>query len=48
MRTLKLSGLRRTALRLLKDNWKKKVGIKNNRLTAAWNDNCLAEVLFGK
>lgn len=43
-----LSSLRRTALSLLKNNRTMKVGIKNKRLTAAWNDDYLAEVLFGR
>lgn len=43
-----LSSLRRTALSLLKNNRTSKVGIKNKRLTAAWNDDYLAEVLFGR
>ncbi|MEQ9586634.1 MAG: ISAs1 family transposase, partial [Parvibaculaceae bacterium] len=42
------STLRRTALSLLKNESTAKVGIKNKRLTAAWNDNYLAKVLFGK
>ncbi|MEQ9586434.1 MAG: ISAs1 family transposase, partial [Parvibaculaceae bacterium] len=41
------STLRRTALSLLKNESTAKVGIKNKRLTAAWNDNYLAKVLFG-
>ena len=41
------SILRRTALSLLKNNRTAKVGIKNKRLTAGWNNNYLAEVLFG-
>ncbi len=43
-----LSSLRRTALSLLKNNRTSKVGIKNKRLTAAWNDDYLAETLFGR
>lgn len=43
-----LSSLRRTALSLLKNNRTSKVGIKNKRLTAAWNDDYLAEVVFGR
>jgi len=42
-----LSRLRRTALSLLKNNPTLKVGIKNKRL-AAWNNDYLEEVLFGK
>jgi predicted transposase YbfD/YdcC len=41
------SLLRRTALSLLKNNRTSKVGIKNKRLTAGWNNNYLAEVLCG-
>lgn len=41
------SILRRTALSLLKNNRTTKVGIKNKRLTAAWNNDYLLEVLFG-
>ena len=41
------SILRRTALSLLKNNHTKKLGIKNKRLTAAWNNDYLLEVLFG-
>jgi predicted transposase YbfD/YdcC len=43
-----LSILRRTALSLLKNNKSQKVGIKNKRLVAAWNDDYLREILFGK
>ena len=42
-----LSSLRRTALSLLKNNHAHKLGIKNKRLTAAWNPDYLAQVLFG-
>lgn len=42
-----LSSLRRTALSLLKNNHTQKLGIKNKRLTAAWNLDYLAQVLFG-
>ncbi len=42
------SILRRTALSLLKNNKTSKVGVKNKRLTAGWNEDDLAEVLFGK
>jgi predicted transposase YbfD/YdcC len=41
------SILRRTALSLLKNEKTAKVGMKNKRLTAAWNDNYLQKVLFG-
>ena len=41
------SILRRTALSLLKNNHTKTLGIKNKRLTAAWNNDYLLEVLFG-
>jgi predicted transposase YbfD/YdcC len=41
------SILRRAALSLLKNNRTSKVGIKNKRLAAGWNDDYLAEVLFG-
>lgn len=41
------SILRRTALSLLKNETTHKVGIKNKRLTAAWNEHYLAKVLFG-
>jgi predicted transposase YbfD/YdcC len=43
-----LSILRRTALSLLKNNTTLKVGIKNRRLAAAWDDSYLEQVLFGK
>jgi predicted transposase YbfD/YdcC len=42
------SILRRTALSLLKNNSTLKVGIKNKRLTAAWDETYLEEVLVGK
>jgi predicted transposase YbfD/YdcC len=42
------SSLRRTALSLLKNNATAKVGIKNKRLTAGWDDEYLQEVLLGK
>ena len=42
------STLRRTALSLLKRENTEKVGIKNKRLTAAWDPDYLAQVLFGK
>jgi predicted transposase YbfD/YdcC len=43
-----LSILRRTALSLLKNNTILKVGIKNKRLAAAWDDSYLEQVLFGQ
>jgi predicted transposase YbfD/YdcC len=42
------SILRRTALSLLKNNSTLKVGIKNKRLAAAWDETYLEEVLVGK
>jgi predicted transposase YbfD/YdcC len=42
------SILRRTALSLLKNNSTLKVGIKNKRLTAAWDETYLEEVLVGR
>lgn len=41
------SILRRTALSLLKNESTAKVGIKNKRLLAGWDDNYLAKVVFG-
>ncbi len=41
------SILRRTALSLLKNESTLKLGIKNKRLTAAWDDTYLAKVLLG-
>jgi predicted transposase YbfD/YdcC len=41
------SSLRRTALSLLKNERTAKVGIKNKRLKAAWDDAYLQKVLFG-
>jgi predicted transposase YbfD/YdcC len=41
------SILRRTALSLLKNNQDLKVGIKNQRLAAGWDDSYLEQVLFG-
>ena len=41
------SILRRTALSLLKNNRTLKVGIKNKRLAAGWDDDYLAQVLLG-
>jgi predicted transposase YbfD/YdcC len=42
------SSLRRMALSLLKNEPTAKVGIKNKRLTAAWDETYLEQVLFGK
>jgi predicted transposase YbfD/YdcC len=42
------SILRRTALSLLKNNHTQKVGVKNKRLIAGWNEDYLQEILFGK
>jgi predicted transposase YbfD/YdcC len=42
------STLRRTALSLLKQETTAKVGIKNKRLNAAWDEDYLEKVLFGK
>jgi predicted transposase YbfD/YdcC len=41
------SLLRRTALSLLKNNATEKVGVKNKRLCAAWNDDYRLQVLCG-
>jgi len=41
------SILRRAALSLLKNNRALKVGVKNKRLAAGWDDEYLAQVLFG-
>ena len=41
------SILRRTALSLLKNERTKKVGIKNKRLSAGWNEDYLEKVLLG-
>ena len=41
------SILRRTALSLLKNNHTAKVGIKNKRLIAGWNETYLLELLLG-
>lgn len=41
------SILRRAALGLLKNNRTLKVGVKNKRLAAGWDDEYLAQVLFG-
>ena len=40
------SLLRRTALSLLKNDRSRKLGVKNKRLSAAWDDNYLQQVLF--
>jgi predicted transposase YbfD/YdcC len=42
------SLLRRTSRSLLKNNKSKKIGVKNKRLVAAWNDGYRIEVLCGK
>ena len=42
------SILRRTALSLLKNNKTLKVGIKNKRLAAGWDDDYLQQVLLGE
>lgn len=42
------SILRRTALSLLKNNHTLKVGVKNKRLAAGWDDSYLQQVLFGQ
>lgn len=42
------SILRRTALSLLKQEQTARVGIKNKRLTAGWDDSYLEKVLMGK
>jgi predicted transposase YbfD/YdcC len=39
--------LRRTALSLLKNETTEKVGMKNKRLIAAWNEGYLEKALFG-
>jgi hypothetical protein len=41
------SLLHRTALSLLKNNTSQKVGVKNKRLSVAWNDDYRLEVLSG-
>jgi len=43
-----LGVLRRMSLSLLKNETSSKVGIKNKRLTAAWNTDYLRKVLFGE
>lgn len=42
-----LSLLRRTALSLLKNETTAKVGVKNKRLKAGWDESYLAKVVFG-
>lgn len=42
------SILRRTALSLLKNHHRLKVGVKNKRLAAGWDDEYRAQVLFGQ
>jgi len=42
------SILRRTALSLLKNNKTLKVGVKNKRLAAGWDDSYLQQILFGQ
>lgn len=42
-----LGALRRTGLSLLKNETSNKVGVKNKRLTAAWDTDYLHKVLFG-
>ena len=42
------SILRRTALSLLKNNHSLKVGVKNKRLAAGWDDSYLEQILFGQ
>jgi predicted transposase YbfD/YdcC len=42
------SILRRTALSLLKNNQSLKVGVKNKRLAAGWDDSCLEQILCGQ
>ena len=41
------SLLRRTSLSMLKNNTSKKIGVKNKRLTAGWDDEYRLEVLCG-
>ena len=41
------SILRRTALSLLKNNHSRRLGVKNKRLMAGWNEGYLLEVLLG-
>ena len=42
------SSLRRMALSLLKNNQTLKIGVKNKRLAAGWDEDYLQQVLFGK
>jgi len=42
------STLRRAALSLLKNNHALKIGVKNKRLAAGWDDEYLAQILFGQ
>jgi hypothetical protein len=42
------SSLRRTALSLVKNEPTLKVGIKNNRLAAGWDESYLEKVLLGE
>jgi predicted transposase YbfD/YdcC len=42
------SSLRRTALSLLKNNHGRRLGIKNKRLAAGWDERYLTEVLLGQ
>ena len=41
------SSLRRAALSLLKNERTRKIGVKNKRLAAGWNENYLEQVLLG-
>jgi predicted transposase YbfD/YdcC len=41
------SILRRTALSLLKNNHSYRIGVKNKRLMAGWNENYLLEIMLG-
>ena len=41
------SLLRRTSLSLLKNNKSKKIGVKNKRLSAAWDDDYRLKILCG-
>jgi hypothetical protein len=38
---------RRTTLSLVKNNASKELGLRNKRLTAAWNDDYLLEIQLG-
>ena len=44
-RRRQFNSLRRTALSMLKNESTLKVGLKNNRLTAGWDETCLEKVL---